>query len=61
MHQNVAKICRSIDFPGGPEFTGASGRPQNGGKMTGMGILEFRDINQPPTVCKIIADEENAP
>ena len=29
--------------------------------MTGMDILEFRDINQPPPVCKIIGDEENAP
>ena len=29
--------------------------------MTGMDILEFRDINQPPPVGKIIGDEENAP
>ena len=29
--------------------------------MTGMDILEFRDINQPPPVCKIIGNEENAP
>ena len=26
--------------------------------MTGMDILEFRDKNQPPPVCKIIGDEE---
>ena len=35
----------SNDLPGGSEFTQASEGPQNGGKMTGMGILEFRDIN----------------
>ena len=29
--------------------------------MTGMEILEFRAINQPPPVCKIIGNEENAP
>ena len=29
--------------------------------MTRMDILEFRDINQPPPVGKIIGDEENAP
>ena len=29
--------------------------------MTEMDILEFRDINQPPPVGKIIGDEENAP
>ena len=28
--------------------------------MTGMDIPEFRDINQPPSVGKIIVDEENA-
>ena len=28
--------------------------------MTGMDILEFRCINQPPPVGKIIGDEENA-
>ena len=36
-----------VDFPGGSEFTRASGGPQNGGKMTGMDILEFTDINGP--------------
>ena len=45
MCQNVANICRSIGFLGGSEFTRASGGPQNGGEMTGMDILEFRDIN----------------
>ena len=40
-------ICRSIDFPRGSEFTLASGGPQNGGKITGMDILEFRGINEP--------------
>ena len=29
--------------------------------MTGMDILEFRDINQPPPEVKIIGDEENEP
>ena len=58
---NVAKICRSIDFPGVSEFTRASGGPQKGGKMTGMEILEFRDIKQPPHLGKIIGNEENAP
>ena len=29
--------------------------------MTGMDILEFRDINKPPPVGKIIGNEENAP
>ena len=47
MCQNVTQICQTIDFPGGSEFTRASGGPQNGGKMTGMDILEFRDINGP--------------
>ena len=47
LYENVATICWSIDFPGGSEFTLASGGPQNGGKMTGMDILEYRDINGP--------------
>ena len=29
--------------------------------MTGMDILEYRDINQPPPLGKIIGDEENLP
>ena len=29
--------------------------------MTGMDILEFRDINQPPPEVNIIGDEENEP
>ena len=37
----------SNDLPGGSEFTQASEGPQNGGKMTGMDLLEFRDINGP--------------
>ena len=53
MSQNVATIFRSINFPGGSEFTWLSGGPQNGGKMTGMDILEFRDINGPDPYNKI--------
>ena len=45
MRQNMANNFRSIDFPRGSEFTWAPEGPQNGGKMTGMDILEFRDIN----------------
>ena len=41
MGQNVANICRSIDFLGGSKFTRASGGPQNGGKMTGMDYLNL--------------------
>ena len=47
MHQNLEKCWRSSELPGGSEFTRASEEPQNGGKMTGMDILEFRDINGP--------------
>ena len=43
-----------------PNFTQASDWPKKYGKMTGMDILEFRDINQQPPVGKIIGDEENA-
>ena len=31
MRQNLAKIWRSIDFPGGSEFTRTSEIPKNGG------------------------------
>ena len=34
-------------FVGPSTFPGAQNLPQNGGKMTGMDILEFRDINGP--------------
>ena len=51
--KDIAKICRSINFLGGSEFTRAPGGPQNGGKMTGMEILEFRDINGPDPYNKI--------
>ena len=34
-------------FPVGSDFTHASDGHQNGGKKTGMDILEFRDINGP--------------
>ena len=47
MRQNVAKICRSIDIPGGSELTRAPGRPQNGDKKTRIDMLEFRDIKGP--------------
>ena len=59
MRQNVGKICRSIGFPGDSEFTRASGGPQNGGKITGMDILELSDINGPalmpphPIICRV--------
>ena len=49
MRQNVATNYWSIDFPGGSEFSPSSEGLQNGGKMTGMDILEFRDINGPDT------------
>ena len=35
-------------------FAWASGGPQNGGKMTGMDIVEFRDINSADTYNKIL-------
>ena len=41
------KTWWSNDFLGGSEFTRVSDRAQKGGKMTGMDILEFRDINGP--------------
>ena len=34
------------------EFTRASERPQNGGKMTVMDLLEFRNINGPDPMPK---------
>ena len=48
----LEKCWRSSDFPGGSEFTRASEGPQNGGKMTGMDVLEFRDINGPDPMPK---------
>ena len=39
-------------LPRGSEFTRASEGPQNGGKMTGMDVLEFRDINGPDPMPK---------
>ena len=41
-------------FQGGSEFTWASEGPQNGGKMTGMDLLEFRDINGPYPMPKMV-------
>ena len=41
------KNWRSIDFPGVSTITRASDCPQNGGKMTGMHKLEFRDMKHP--------------
>ena len=55
MRQNVAKI----DFPWGSEFIGASGGPQNGGKMTGMDILEFRDINSQILIMRFGLNGQN--
>ena len=52
MRQHVAKICRSINFPGDSIITWAPGGPQNGGKMTWMDILEFRDISGPVPMPK---------
>ena len=48
----MTKKIRSIDFPGLSEFNRASEGPQNGGKMTGMDILQFRDINGPDPMPK---------
>ena len=48
----MTKKNRSIDFPGLSEFNRASEGPQNGGKMTGMDLLEFRDINGPDPMPK---------
>ena len=46
--KSKGKICVGpTTFQGGSDFTRATERPQNGGKMTGMDILEFRDINGP--------------
>ena len=53
MRQNVANICRSINFPDGSEFPRAPGGPQNGGKITVMDTLEFKDINGPDPYNKI--------
>ena len=39
------KKNRSANFPGLSKFNGASEGPQNGGKMTGMDLPEFIDIN----------------
>ena len=39
-------------LPRGSEFTRASEGPQNGGKMTGMDVLEFKDINGPDPMPK---------
>ena len=56
MHQPESVLqsafCRSNNFPGGSEFTRASEGHQNGGKMTGMDVLEFRDINGPNLMPK---------
>ena len=43
--KNLGNFWRSSNFQGGSEFTRASEGPQNVGKMTGMDVLEFRDIN----------------
>ena len=50
--KNLGNFWRSSDFQGGSEFTRASEGPQNGGKMTGMDVLEFRDINGPDPMPK---------
>ena len=43
---------RSINFPGLSEFNRSSEGPQNGGKMAGMELLEFRDNNRPDPMPK---------
>ena len=48
----MTKKIWSIDFPGMSEFNRASEGPQNGGKMTGIDLLEFRDINGPDSMPK---------
>ena len=48
---------QSIDFPGLSKFNRASEGPQNGGKMTGMDVLEFRDINGEDPMPKYGAKE----
>ena len=52
MRQNLGNFWPYIDFQGGSEFSRASEGPQNGGKMTGMGIPEFIDINGPAPMPK---------
>ena len=51
--EKLVKFWQSRDFQGGSEFIWASEGPQNGGKMAGMDILEFRDINEPDTYNEI--------
>ena len=46
------KTWWSNDFPGESEFTWVSDRAKKGGKMTGMDILEFRDIDWPALIPK---------
>ena len=52
MRKNLATVWQSTNFPGKSQFTRASEGPQNSGKMTGMVILEFRDINGPAPMPK---------
>ena len=52
MRKNLETKWQSTNFQGGSEFTRASEGPQNGGKMTGMDLLEFRDIKGPDPMPK---------
>ena len=47
MCQQLAKVWRTIDFPGVSEFNQEPEEPLQGAKMTVMDILEFTDINGP--------------
>ena len=53
MHQQLAYICRPIDFIWGSELNRSALGPLKGAKMTVMDILEFRDINGPGPKPKI--------
>ena len=50
--KNLENFWRSNDFQVGSDFTRASEGPQNGGKMTGIDLLEFKDINGPDPMPK---------
>ena len=43
-------ICGPVTSQGGSKLTLVSKRPQTGINMTGMDMLEFRDINGPALI-----------
>ena len=45
--QKLAKLWQTIDLPGVSEFDRESEESLQGARLTGMGILEFKDINGP--------------